>query len=278
MGAMVDDIHAQTFRRGSKTYYNSTRFFPPVARRDVYLLYAFVRTADNFVDARPQDAAGFAAFEQAYHRARAGTRDGDPIIDGFVELAERRAFDPAWIDAFFRSMRSDLGEARHTRLERSIEYMYGSAEVIGLFMARILDLPREADGAARMLGRAMQYLNFLRDIAEDNELGRVYLPIDESDLDSLSYEEATAKPQRFIAFMRAQLQRFDAWQREAERGYRLIPLRFRVPIKTAADMYKWTGRQIARDPFVVYRRKVKPARARIVARGLLNWAGGCNTR
>lgn len=271
MGTMVQDIHSQTFRRGSKTYYNSTRFFPAAVRHDVYMLYAFVRTADNFVDNRPQDAAGFDAFEQAYRHALSGTPAGDPIIDGFIELAQRREFDPAWTDAFFASMRSDLGDGRRTKLEQSIEYMYGSAEVIGLFMARITELPREADHAARMLGRAMQYINFLRDIAEDNELGRIYLPIEESELESLSFAEARAKSRQFATFVRAQLERFYAWQAEAEAGYRFIPRRYRVPIKTAADMYKWTGRQIARDPFVVFQRKVKPGRGRIVACGLANW-------
>ena len=58
-------------------------------------------------------------------------------------------------------------------MEELIDYMYGSAEVVGLMMARIMGINREADFCARMLGRAMQYINFIRDIDEDGKLGYV---------------------------------------------------------------------------------------------------------
>ena len=148
--------------------------------------------------------------------------------------------------------------------------MYGSAEVIGLFMSRIMGLSDRAMHAAQLLGRAMQYINFIRDIAEDNDLGRIYLPVAETSFGSLAEEETRRRPEEFRRFIHAQLDRYLEWQAEAEMGYHLIPKRFRVPIKTAGDMYKWTGQTISADPFVVYDRKVKPNRARIVFTGLFN--------
>lgn len=62
---MITQTHRTTFRNGSRTYYNSTRFFPKQVRTDVYRLYGFVRVADDFVDGRPQDAAGFHRFAAA---------------------------------------------------------------------------------------------------------------------------------------------------------------------------------------------------------------------
>lgn len=263
-------VHYETFRDGSKTYFNSTRFFSEPIRTDVFLLYGFVRVADNYVDRIPQDAEGFESFVARYHAALAGTPAGDPIIDGFVELSQRHSFDPAWTQAFLASMRMDLTKSVHATLPESLEYIYGSAEVIGLFMARIMGLDDGASHAAMMLGRAMQYINFIRDIAEDITLGRTYLPISETSLNDLSEDTARAHPDEFRRFVRAQLDRYLEWQAEAEAGYKLIPRRFRVPIKTAGDMYKWTGARIADDPFVVYDRKVKPNRARIVFTGLFN--------
>lgn len=270
----VDAVHHATFARGSKTYYNSSRFFPPETRDDVYVLYGFVRTADDFVDAVPQDGDGFRAFVERYRAARGGARTGDTIIDSYAELERRRAFDPAWTDAFLHSMALDLEKSVHATLPETLEYVYGSAEVIGLFMARIMDLPDEAMHSAQMLGRAMQFINFIRDIAEDVTLGRIYLPISESTLTALDEESVSRDPDEFRRFLRVQVERYRQWQLEAEQGYRHIPRRLRVPIKTAADMYLWTGSRIERDPFIVYRKKVKPARARIVLRGLLNFAGG----
>lgn len=264
------DIHEQTFRQGSKTYYNASRFFPPEVRNDVYLLYGFVRVADNFVDSVPQDPEGFHEFEASYRKALAGEPVGNPIIDGFVELSRRRNFDPAWADAFLYSMRLDLTKRRYETLEETLQYIYGSAEVIGLFMATLMELPAESLQPARMLGRAMQFINFIRDIAEDQSLGREYLPMEDTSLPDLSRESATANPQEFRRFIRAQLDRYSGWQREAEAGYRFLPARLRTPIRTAGDMYNWTGEQIARDPLIVYQRKVKPAKARIVLRGITN--------
>lgn len=263
-------VHYETFRTGSKTYFNSSRFFPEAVRGDVFTLYGFVRTADNFVDRVPQDADGFNAFVERYRAALGGTVVDDPIIDSYVELAERKRFDPEWTEAFLHSMRLDLVKSHHLTLTESLEYIYGSAEVIGLFMAQIMDLGAEARDAARMLGRAMQFINFIRDIAEDNELGRIYLPLSESTLPSLDEAAARDHADEFVTFIHAQLQRYMMWQAEAEAGYAMIPRRYRIPIKTAGDMYKWTGQRIAADPFVVFQRKVKPNRARIVFSGLFN--------
>ncbi len=266
----VTQTHTATFRNGSKTYYNSTRFFPKQVRADVYRLYGFVRVADNFVDATPQDAAGFHRFVATYRSALAGSPSGDPIIDCFVELMRRREFDQTWVDAFLHSMSLDLLKGSYDTLEETLEYVYGSAEVIGLFMAKLIGLPEQSFPYAQLQGRAMQYINFIRDIEEDQRLGRRYLPLSGSGLANLDRETAEAHPSQFATFIREQIRHYRRWQAQAERGYRFIPLRYLVPIKTASDMYRWTADRIEADPFVVFDRKVKPAKNRVVLRGLAN--------
>ena len=269
----IEDVHYQTFKSGSKTYFNSSRFFPPEVRRDVFYLYGFVRKADNFVDDIPQDPDGFYRFRDAYHRAlneSASAGAGDPIIDRFVELHRRKGFDPAWTEAFLTSMEKDLFKQEYNSLEETLEYIYGSAEVIGLFMAGIMELPEESHEPARMLGRAMQYINFIRDIKEDIELGRRYLPLSDTYLSSLEYDYVKNHLAEFRAFHTKQIGLYMGWQREAEKGYRYIPYRFLLPIKTAADMYIWTAKQIEKNPMVVYSRKVKPPKPRIVLQFLYN--------
>ena len=263
-------IHRSVFKAGSRTYFNSSLFFPPAVRDEVFVLYGFVRVADNFVDSQPQDAAGFYRFCKAFHQSLAGTPVQDPIIDSFAELHRLKNFDPAWTEAFFRSMELDLTKSRYNTLDESLGYIYGSAEVIGLFMARIMELPQAADRAACMLGRSMQYINFIRDIAEDNRLGRRYLPLEKSGLESLEESEARRKPEAFTEFIALQTSRYKAWQKEAETGYHFIPRRARIPIMTASRMYTWSAEQIESDPFIVYRRKVKPSRMRILGSLLQN--------
>lgn len=272
----VQRLHYETFKSGSKTYFNSSLFFPAEVRRDVFALYGFVRVADNYVDAVPQDAEGFLGFRERYRRAVGGEESSDPIIAAFVELSRRKAFEAAWTDAFLESMAMDLAESgrrQYDRLEDTLRYIYGSAEVIGLFMARIMGLPPEADFSAGRLGRAMQYINFIRDMDEDRRLGRRYLPLGGSGLQSLEPAHVREHPGQFRAFLDQQLALYRGWQREAEEGYRFLPRRYRIPIKTAADMYNWTARQIERQPFVVFERKVKPSRGRILLRVLGNALG-----
>ncbi|MFP4114494.1 MAG: phytoene/squalene synthase family protein [Spirochaetota bacterium] len=265
------ELHRDVFKSGSKTYFNSSLFFPPDVRDDVFILYGFVRVADNFVDAVPQQPDEFRRFVGRYRSALAGTPADDVIIDSFVDLSERRGFRAEWTDGFLRAMELDLEKRVHATLDETLEYVYGSAEVIGLYMARIMRLDPVADDAARMLGRSMQFINFIRDIAEDNELGRTYLPISESSLPDLNERTTREQPDEFRRFLGVQLDRYREWQAAAEAGYRFLPRRYLVPIKTAAEMYNWTASVIEADPFVVYRRKVKPGRGRILGRVLGNF-------
>jgi 15-cis-phytoene synthase len=267
----VHPMVEEAFSRGSKTYFNSSLFFPESVRRDVFLLYGFVRTADDFVDAIPPQEKAFRSFRRRYEQARAcGGMTGDPIIDSFLDVSRRKGFQEAWVDAFLNSMEADLSKNRYDSLQETIEYIYGSAEVIGLFMAAIMGLEPEARNAAASLGRSMQYINFIRDIAEDNGLGRIYLPLKGSGLTDLREETARAHPEEFIAFIRSQAGLYLEWQAEAEAGFGWIPWRSRVPIMTASHMYNWTARIIQRDPFIVYRKKVKPKKARILFELFLN--------
>lgn len=264
-------VRQTIFKKASKTYYNSSRFFPPDKREEVYTLYAFVRVADDFVDNVPADPEGFYRFKADWDRASRGEKSGNAVVDDMAELARKRNFDPGWTTAFLRSMEWDLTKKNYDRLDETLEYIYGSAEVIGLYMARILELPPEADEGARLLGRAMQYINFIRDMYEDRRvLGRRYLPLEDSGLQDINLEEARRNPEGFRRFVELHSGRYLQWQLGAEVAYRYLPPVFRWPIMTASDMYVWTVQTIRQDPFIVFRRQVKPHKLRVLGAYLLN--------
>jgi phytoene synthase len=269
----MNAVHRDIFKKGSKTYFNSSLFFPESIRRDVFTLYGFVRVADDFVDQVPQDVEGFYQFKERYQRTLLGEASGDAIIDSFAELSRRKRFPGEWAEAFLTAMETDLSKKEYRTVAESLRYIYGSAEVIGLFMSRIMDLDERSFHSARMLGRAMQYINFIRDIAEDLSLGRRYLALEGTPLGSLDEETAARQPRAFESFIKQHLDLYRGWQAEAEQGYPLIPRRYRVAIKTAADMYNWTAHRIEDDPFIVFRRKVKPVKVRILAALMRNWLG-----
>lgn len=267
------DVHT-LFKKSSTTYFYSSIFFPPDIKQDVFVLYNFVRKADNFVDAVPQQKKEFYTFRDLFQKALKGNDVDDNTITSFVALLKRRNFDEKWITAFLDAMESDLHKNIYKTIEETEKYMYGSAEVIGLMMARIMSLPKESFNAARMLGKSMQYINFIRDIQEDLDLGRTYLPeneIKKFKLKSLRNDDVSKQTQAFKDFMLQQINYYYKWQEEAEKGFTYIPKRYRVPIKTASDMYTWTAKVIANDPFIVYRKKVKPSKSKVITRALYNY-------
>jgi phytoene synthase len=261
------------FKQGSRTYFYSSLFFPSYIKEEVFSLYAFVRKADNYVDSVPQNIQGFYDFKKNYKKAMNGTKTDDIVIDSFVNLVEKKDFDPAWVDAFLESMEMDITKSSYESLDETLHYIYGSAEVIGLMMAKILNLPKESFYYARHLGRSMQYINFIRDIAEDIKLDRNYFPKEDLiryELPSLNYDFTKKNSENFTYFIQQQLDRYCKWQYIAEEGYKYIPKRYLIPVKTASEMYNWTASQIYKNPFVVYNQKVKPMVKQIITTTLLN--------
>lgn len=261
------------FKKGSKTYFYNSMFFPSNVKDDVFILYSFVRKADNFVDAVPQQVEEFYQFKARYEQAMAGEPSGDVVIDSFVEMSYRKDFPKQWTDAFLHSMEMDITKDTYGNMAEVDTYIFGSAEVIGLYMSQILGLPEQTHPYAQYLGKAMQYINFIRDINEDLDLGRSYFPrhdYEQYGLTGLTPEEARANPEGFRAFVRKQIERYDEWQERAEEGFKYIPKRVLIPILNASEMYKWTADQIREDPFIVYQEKVKPSIPRILVTMGLN--------
>lgn len=271
------------FQQASKTYYNATLLFPKRTREDVTKLYSFLRTADNYVDALPPRRNEFRNLMATWQEYRAKPMEGlaphkDDTLNvrvtkNMCRLVIQHEFEPSWVDAFLHSMELDTRKKMYHTLDDTLRYVHGSAEVVGLMMARVMHLPEKAMDAAALHGRAMQWVNFLRDISEDIELGRQYFPqtdLREHGLSDLGELTTKAHSEAFRAFIAFQLSRYQEWQRAANQAMGLVPKRYRIPIETAADAYQWTARQIAKDPFVVYRRKVKPSRARLMGNAFVH--------
>lgn len=265
------------FKSGSTTYYYSSLLFPPKKRIEITRLYAFVRTADNFVDQIPQDAKGFEAFEQETLQGLAGKESHNPIIRSFLQLANERNFKEDWIISFLQAMKADLSKNTYNTFEELEEYMHGSAEVIGLMMARIMQLPEESLLAAQRLGKAMQLINFIRDVQEDIALGRQYIP--STDLQRFGLKtiklETEEDRKKFIPLVTFEIERYFEILKEAEEGFRFIPRQYLIPIKTASDMYKWTAKEILKNPFIIFDKKVKPTRGKILLALFINSHNSC---
>lgn len=271
---MISNLQINIFRKASKTYYYSSLFFPKDVKDDIFILYSFVRTADDLVDTLPQNKLAFNQFVEDYKKAIRTRKSRDIILDSFVKMVIRRKINKLWINSFLKAMAADLATKKYITLKQTEQYIYGSADVIGLMIAKILDLPKESYPYAKLLGKSMQLSNFIRDIEEDNALGRCYFPqtdLRKFKLKSLDQKETSKNDIQFIKFIRFQIRRYFKWQRQAEIGFKFIPRKYRIAIMTASDMYKKTQEIIYKDPFVIYQKKVKPTKIKVIARGLYNY-------
>jgi phytoene synthase len=169
-----------------RTYALATRFLPPAKRPYVHALYGFARYSDELVD----DLTDPRPLQQRADRLDRWTdlvltdlqrgRSHDPVAAALVDTVSRWDIPHEHVADFLAAMRSDLTVRSYATYADLQGYMYGSAGVIGLAMLPILE-PRSPDaaGPAVDLGIAFQLANFVRDVGEDLDRGRVYLPLDE---------------------------------------------------------------------------------------------------
>lgn len=171
--------------RHDPTYYWATLRLPRRVRPAVQALYGFVRGADELVDGVNR-AADPTARRRALDRWQEELEQGivrgssrHPVIAALVDAGRTHDLPLDELSVYMDSMRLDCGPVRiRTRAELD-RYMRGSAGAVGLIMAPLLDVPGELHSTVAELGTAFQLTNFIRDVREDYELDRIYLPTDD---------------------------------------------------------------------------------------------------
>lgn len=169
--------------RYGKTFFLATRLLRPDQRPAVHALYAFARWADEIVDAAGVDdrAGELDRLERLLDSYLKSREPASLVLQALTDTMHRYDIDRVLFTDFLASMRMDLDVTEYADLDALGVYMHGSAEVIGLQMLPVLGtvVPRaDAEPYAARLGVAFQLTNFLRDVGEDLDRGRVYLPQD----------------------------------------------------------------------------------------------------
>ena len=239
------DLCRRVQKAHSKTYHFSTRLLPPEVRPHVYALYAFMRYADEIVDnphgsSLEEQHAALDDFENETVAAVMGEGTGNPVLHAYANTVRARGIELETIADFMKSMKMDTHVFRYPTYEDLEVYTYGSAAVVGLMMCRAIGVEDEAaDYYAEALGVAMQLSNFLRDMKEDWERGRIYLPLE--DLERFGYTEkdleAGTVDDRLIELMRFEIARARKLYEVADEGMEYIPQGRRYPVKVARELY-----------------------------------------
>lgn len=232
-------------RHHGTSYYAAMRFLPPATRAATYALYGFVRRADEIVDTEETDSARararLDAWRADWRETLATGTHPDPVLRAAAWAFREYGIDPALADSFLDAMLADTVTTRYATYEDLRGYMYGSASVVGLMLARVIGVSGpEALPYAEDLGYAMQLTNFLRDIREDYEQrGRVYLPQEDLQRFGVTEDDIAARrvTPEFKELMRFEIARARALYANADRGIPMLAPGGRTAVRLARVLY-----------------------------------------
>ncbi len=250
------EICAATLARHSKSFALAGRLLPGQARRDAAVLYTYCRLADDAID-----LVGSAAQPGALQSLR---RDLDSVYRGeaqedirlraFQELALRRRLPREYPEQLLAGFQMDSEGAKYETLADLLLYCHRVAGVVGLMMCHVLGVSdARALKKAAHLGIAMQLTNICRDVAEDWQLGRLYLPLDmlracgPGSLNGLRFGPLPESARPSIAAVTQQLlAEADRFYRSGDAGVIALPWRAAFSVRAARLIYSAIGGRIRR--------------------------------
>ena len=257
-----------------KTYYLATLLLPKAKRPHVHALYGFARYADEIVDdlgstlSAKEKRDSLERWSEQLLQDIAHGRSNDHIGRALVDTVRRFDIPIAYFEAFLHSMSMDLSVAEYETYEDLMEYVYGSAAVIGLQMVHVLGTVEgkksEALIPAEKLGIAFQLANFIRDVGEDLERGRVYLPMSELRAHGVTramLENRTLTPQ-IIEALKFQIARVRALQTEANAGINLLSPDSRPCIRAASELYCGIVDEVEKIDYNIFEKRAKTSTLR----------------
>ena len=232
-------------REFGTTYFWGAALLPVARRRHVYAIYALCRLADDIVDDTPivddasrgETRARLAAFVSSFRTSLAAGDSDDPVMAAIADTVIRAAIDPECFDRFFGAMAMDLTTTAYETWDDLLGYMEGSAAVIGEMMLPVLEpTSAKARDGARALGLAFQLTNFLRDIDEDLDRGRVYVP--QEDLRRFGVDIGSRSvTEHWRALMAFEIERNRALYDVADTGIPMLPPASARCVGTARVLY-----------------------------------------
>jgi len=252
-----------------KTYYLATLLLPKAKRPHVHALYGFARYADEIVDdlsstlSPTEKSDVLRRWSDQLLQDIANGRSHDHIGRALVDTVQRFDIPISYFEAFLHSMAMDLTVTSYEKYEDLMEYVYGSAAVIGLQMVHVLGTVngKKSDALipAEKLGIAFQLANFIRDVGEDLDRGRVYLPLQELKQYGVSREmlEKRVLTPQIIEALKFQIARVKTLQQEANAGIELLSPDSRPCIRAASELYCGIVDEVEKIDYNVFEKRAK---------------------
>ena len=254
-----------------KTYYLATLLLPKGKRPFVHALYGFARYADEIVDdlastLTPEEKAEVLnTWSSGVLNDLAIGKSHDAVGAALVDTVRRFDIPHQHFVDFLHSMEMDLTVTEYQSYDALLEYVYGSAAVIGLEMVPVLGYSdQRAFEAAKKLGIAFQLANFIRDVSEDLDRGRVYLPLDELarfGVNRAMLERRVLTPE-IVEALKFQIARVRSLQDEADIGIAYLDKTSRPCIRAASELYCGIVDEVEAIGYDVFNKRAKTSTGR----------------
>lgn len=245
----------------SKSFFFSSQILPKEKRWDTFALYSFCRYADNIVD-NPRKRADAELFDELASLSREiqiAYRRGEsehPVLKPFIRVAARRGIPIEYVLDLLDGVKMDLLKNRYESFADLYEFAYRVAGVVGLMMTFVMGFQKkEALVYAEKLGIAMQLTNILRDVQEDKNMNRIYLPLQELKQFGLTEDDIMNErfSEKMYQFMKFQVDRANRYFDEAQPGIAMLDRDSQFAIYSAGKIYRGILEQIEKrgyNPFL----------------------------
>ena len=287
MDAVVSHSQA-SITQGSTSFRAASRLFGRQLREDVWQFYAWCRRCDDEIDG--QDHGGASApltpeerrrrlerLQALTHRAMAGEPVDDPAFIALQRVSRRHQLPQRWADELLAGFAMDVDGRRFEAPEDTLAYCWGVAGVVGVMMAAIMGArDPEVLKRAQDLGLAFQLTNICRDVREDAENGRIYLPQAELRKVGLAPDVRVlldpANRAAVFKVVEQELELAERYYASARRGLRALPFRGALAVSAARGVYREIGRRILRagpEALATRASVPKPVMAWLLVRGAM---------
>ncbi len=270
-----------------KTYYLATLLLPPGKRPYVHALYGFARYADEIVDdlsstlTNQEKSDWLGNWGNEFLRDLKRGKSDDLICKAVVDTVNRWEIPTELFEAFLHSMRMDLTVRQYQTFKDLYEYVYGSAAVIGLQMVPILEPTSQiAYERAQDLGIAFQLANFVRDVSEDLNRGRIYLPMDELAQFGVdrTYLEKRIADKNVKDALKFQIKRVKELEEKSRSGIDFLHPSSRPCIEAARILYCGIVDAVEAIDYEVFQKRAKVSIAKRLKVALPAWVQGISAR
>lgn len=260
----------RSIRKNSKTFYLATSLLPPSKRRAIRALYAFCRASDDLIDVQ---RATRAEIERWRSEVRLPPElQTNPLLYTWAIVRRQYAIDPRYEDELIAGVASDLQPVIYSNWEQLQGYCYQVASTVGLLSIPIIGLREgvtfeQAAPYAIKLGISLQLTNILRDVGEDAEQGRVYLPQDDLEQFGLSRADILngVQDERFSGLIRFEIERARQLYRQALPGIALLSGSGQLAVGAAALLYRAILDEIEAIGYRVHARRAHTSARRKLA-------------